>query len=386
MKQENNKFFIVSRSFWPVYRVFGEAMLRLAEKRSQAGFDVGVILQDHVGIYNKLAECERGEDIDFYPCRALSVASSSIIRRVVDSLFFMIWVAWCLLRKRPSQVYVSTDPPVLIPFVVMLYCKLFGARYYYHLQDIHPESANTILKINPLVFSILRWLDTITMRNASVLLTITAEMAQEVRARTNVPLQVHVISNPSVSFDSVIYRDCKIKGFSFCGNLGRLQRIPVLIEAITLYCEGGGSLPFVFAGAGLYAPAIAELADTYDSVTYRGLVSESEAAQISMDFEWGLLPIEDEVTRYAFPSKSSSYVFADSFIAAICGDRTSVAEWVVSNKLGIVITPKAQSLCEFFFSVEKNKVDVSQFGSGRTELKGQLDFDVFVERLDSVLH
>lgn len=377
-------FAIINRSSWPVYPVIGEALMRLAEQQAKTQ-KVGVILQDHADIRAQLRNQQRGEQVSFYPAYAFSVSGSSILRRALDTLFFMFWVFVVLLIKRPRKVYVSTDPPVLVPFIVMLYCVTFQAQYVYHLQDIHPEAANVVIPVNPLLFQILRWLDTVTMRQANLLITITHEMADQIRLRSNTRSPIALIANPSVSFDHVKLTEDKMLGFSFCGNAGRLQRIPLLIKAIERYCQQGGALPFVFAGAGVYAADLEQLAQQHRNVTYKGVVSASEAAQLNADFTFALLPIEDEVTRYAFPSKSSSYVFSGALIAAVCGYETSVAKWVTDNRLGIVVAPKIDTLCQFFLNVENGQYDAKEFDFERKELKQSLGFDVFLQKLTELV-
>ena len=132
----------------------------------------------------------------------------------------------------------------------------------------------------------------------------------------------------------------------------------------------------------MYAAALTELADKYSNVTYLGIVSASEAAQLNADYEWALLPIEDEVTRYAFPSKSSSYVFSDAYIVAICGNHTSVATWVKDNALGVVVSADVENLCEFFHKVEHHEVSGDFLKNERFELKQKLKFDVFISNLE----
>ncbi|WP_312243218.1 glycosyltransferase [Stutzerimonas nitrititolerans] len=375
---------IINRSFWPVYPVIGEALMRFAEQQAKMRA-VGVILQDHAGIKKHLASERRGGKVGFYPCRAFSVSGSSIVRRAADAVFFMLWVFAVLLIKRPKKVYVSTDPPVLVPFIVMVYSKIFRARYVYHLQDIHPEAANVVFPVRPAIYRFLRWLDAITMRNANLLITITDEMAMEIKERSGTLFPVQVLSNPSVSFDEVVLPENKRPGFAFCGNAGRLQRIPLLIQAIEQYCAGGGKLPFVFAGAGVFSENLKELAATHGNVTYFGFVSALEAAQLNADYQWALLPIEDEVTRFAFPSKSSSYVFSGALVAAICGTETSVAKWVLENNLGVVLDPTADGLCQFFRAVESGDLSPGSFDTDREKLKEHLGFDVFVERLSQLV-
>lgn len=375
---------IINRSFWPIYPVIGEALMRFAEQHAQMQ-SVGVVFQNHADIKKHLACEQRGDKVGFYPCRAFSVSGSSIVRRAADAVFFMLWVFAVLLIKRPKKVYVSTDPPVLVPFIVMVYSKIFRARYVYHLQDIHPEAANVVFPVRPVIYRFLRWLDAITMRNASLLITITEEMATEIKERSGTLSPVQILSNPSVSFDEVVLPENKRPGFAFCGNAGRLQRIPLLIQAIEQYCAGGGKLPFVFAGAGVFSENLKELAATHGNVTYFGFVSALEAAQLNADYQWALLPIEDEVTRFAFPSKSSSYVFSGALVAAICGTETSVAKWVLENNLGVVLDPTADGLCQFFRAVESGDLSPGSFDTDREKLKEHLGFDVFVERLSQLV-
>lgn len=383
MHIRKEKFFIINRSFWPVYPVIGEALLRLAEKKAEE-MEVGIIFQSRVDIKNKLKENDRGKGVNFFPVKALSVSGSSIILRSIDAVFFMGWVLIVLIWQKPKKVYVSTDPPVLVPFVVMLYCALFDAKYVYHLQDIHPEATNVVVPIRPCLFKFFKSIDAKTMRNASLLLTITEEMAKEISMRSNTKASINVIPNPSVSFEDITIKS-KLPGFTFCGNAGRLQRIPLLIEAISEYARLGGTLPFVFAGAGVYADHLAQKAAEYPIIIYKGFINPTQAAELNASYEWALLPIEDEVTRYAFPSKTSSYVYSGALIAAICGKQTSVATWVNNYNLGLVVEPKVEALVQFFFDAEKGKFNKNSFDTDRLALKASLNFDVFVEKLDSFI-
>lgn len=375
---------IINRSFWPVYPVIGEALLRFAENTA-AQKSVAVIMQDHAGIRPQLAKHGRGEGVAFYPCKAWTTSASGIARRIVDAAFFMVWVMMVLLWTRPRKVYVSTDPPVLVPCIVMLYAKLFRASYVYHLQDIHPEATNVVLPVKPSIYRCLRWIDGVVMRQADRLITITREMANEILCRSCTRADIEVLSNPAVSFDSVDSTSIKRRGFSFCGNAGRLQRINLIVDAIERYLSSGGSLEFAFAGGGVFAPTLKQLADQYEEVRYDGLVSATEAAQLNAEYEWALLPIEDEVTRYAFPSKSSSYVFSGAFILAVCGQQTSVAQWVTSNRLGVVVEPDIDSLVDVFRKIETGDVDTACLDYDRSELKYDLSFERFVESLENII-
>ncbi|UZZ08808.1 glycosyltransferase [Ectopseudomonas mendocina] len=379
------KLVIVNRSFWPVYPVIGEALLRFAEQAAANNVSVSVILQDHADIRSRLAEENRGKGVCFFPVKAWTSSSSSVLARIADAIFFMLWVLCTLLRLRPNKVYVSTDPPVVVPFIVMVYCRIFRADYVYHLQDIHPEAADVVVPVQRWIFKLLRWADVLVMKNATQLITITEQMAEYIRVRSSTQAPIHVLENPAVSFDSIELKERKLPGFSFCGNAGRLQRIPLLIDAIEKYLSSGGSLKFAFAGGGVYSGQLRALSEKYENVDYHGLVSAREAAQINAENEWAILPIVDEVTQYAFPSKSSSYVFSGAKILAISGSETSVSRWVVDNNLGVAVPPDVDAVVSAFQEVERSNYSFLDIDMERHGLKKKLNFNSFISKLNSIV-
>jgi hypothetical protein len=378
---------IINRSFWPIYPVIGEALLKLAEKAAADGVNVSVITQDHVGLKTKLKNHKRGEGVNFSPCMALSNSASGILVRVLDAVFFMGWVAFSLLRLRPKKVYISTDPPVLVPFVVMLYAKLFRAEYVYHLQDIHPEATRVIVPVNRFVFFLTKWMDVQVIKNANTLITLTQQMADEVCYRVGNNLPVNILENPAVSFEGIKIPKEKSLGFVFCGSVGRLQRIPLLIDAMVEYFSCQGKLKFEFAGGGFYSKQLESLQQRFpERFIYHGQISPKSAANLNAKYEWALLPIEDEVTRFAFPSKTSSYVFSGASLLAVCGAGNSVAEWVTDNDLGIVCEPSVEALVEMFQRIEHSEVNLTSSDSSRNELKQKLEFGVFISKMQELTY
>ncbi|MFQ3191365.1 MAG: hypothetical protein ACI936_002505 [Paraglaciecola sp.] len=56
-----------------------------------------------------------------------------------------------------------------------------------------------------------------------------------------------------------------------------------------------------------HVPDIKDLSKAYDQVNYLGVIPATEAAELVNKHRWALLPIDDEVTKYAFLNKSSGY-------------------------------------------------------------------------------
>lgn len=364
---------IVNRSFWPRNQVIGEGLLQFAELAAK-NHSVVVITQSKDDLVDRLAQAGRGRDVDVRVCRAYTTSASRLLLRIAEALLFMLWVFVTLLRVRPSRVYVSTDPPVVVPFIVAAYCRLVGAQYVYHLQDIHPEITNIVIPLNRWMFRLLQAVDNYTLRHAQTLITLSEDMRDYLVARSRTTAPIRLINNPGVAAPAVDQRDGDV---IFCGNAGRVNRIPLLCDAIRVYLDRGGTMHFTFAGGGLYVPEIKALADVKDSVEYLGIVSANEAATLVSRHEWALLPIEDEVTRYAFPSKSSGYLLSATPMLAICGGQTSVARWIRKNQVGLVCEPALDALVKCFFIIERTspRFEFSQ------HLMMDLSLSKFAERL-----
>ena len=376
---------IVNRGFWPIYPVIGEGLLKFAEMAHNDGNLVSVISQGGEDLLESLRETSRGAGISYYPTKALANSSSRIIRRIFDSLFFTFHVLIKLIFIRPDRVYVSTDPPIIVPFVIMLYCKLFGASYFYHLQDIHPEATQVVIPLNKWFRFCLTRFDSLTMRQATSIVTITEQMAHEILKRSGTRSKIHIVSNPAISFDRADLKMKKVPGFAFCGNAGRLQRIPLVLEAIQSYLLQGGKLDFTFAGGGIYENQLKTFANNFANFEFMGRVNTLMAAEICAKHSWALLPIEDEVTKFAFPSKTSTYALAGARILAICGKDTSVAHWVVENKLGTVVSPNVDDLVSFFFQIERGSSRAELPLPPNYELKQRLSLDRFAKELTTIV-
>ena len=363
MSNIGEKIAIVSRSFWPTNPAIGEALLLLSESLAKDKQAV-VITQVNKDFPKLLENAVRGQDVKFTTMPSMTHSSSHMVFRISELLLFTGFTFISLIWNRPDKVYVATNPPVFTPLAVRWYCELFNKQYVYHLQDIHPEITTISTGKSNIITRFISAIDTKTVVKASAVITLTEQMKSYINNKAGEPLSIKLLSNPSVQGQKITVDNTsgRVKGFVYCGNAGRLQRIPLLLASIRRYINEGGKLPFVFAGGGIHSDAIQLLANQFESVSYLGVLPAIEASNLLRQYSFGLMPIDDEVTKYAFPSKSSSYVFSGCQVVAICGKATSVAEWVHSNNLGYVAEPNIQSLVSLFHELEKkplSKINVA---------------------------
>lgn len=355
------KFVIINRSFWPESDVVGEGLLNIAELASNNNHDVYVICQSGKNIKNHLIDSHRGSKIkNVYAMNAFTDSSSSIILRIVELLFFSIWSLFFLIKIRPKKIYISTDPPILLPFVISQISRIFSSKIYYHIQDIHPEATNISFKLNNFFYSFLKKIDNLTINRAYKLITISNEMKNYILERNKKNIKIDVIKNCAIKNKNKLLNIEKQKNsIIYCGNLGRLQRIQLLIDSIKKYISNGGGLEFVFIGGGVFSQKIHELSVKYPQVKYIGKTSSLDASIEMQKHDWGILSIEDEVTKYAYPSKISSYILNDCKIFAICGKSTNISRFIESNHAGIVSEPEINNIVQSLFKIEQQKMELN---------------------------
>lgn len=354
---------IVMRSFWPISPVVGEGMMRVAEGLAQTS-RCRVVTQSRQDLRSLACSHHRGKGVRFSSAHSLSNSSSNILVRVSDLIWFAVYVFFILAIRRPRVVYVATDPPLLVPFVVAICSKLFQLKYIYHVQDIHPEASAIvypILKKLPLnlFYNVLKTLDIWVVKNSEKTITLTSQMSNSLRGRGELPNgEIKLVDNPAADHSHV---KSNIEfDFCFVGNAGRLQRMPLLVASVRAHLKAGHKTKFAFAGAGVMAVELELLSKEFpENCIYLGKVPVENATRLIVASKWALLPIDDAVCDYAFPSKASTYAISGRPIAAICGHGTSVQCWMDENNLGEVIEPDLIALTSFFEQVTSgNKLDL----------------------------
>ena len=119
-------------------------------------------------------------------------------------------------------------------------------------------------------------------------------------------IKIDVIKNCAVKKNKSLNIEKQKTSIIYYGNLGRLQRIQLLIDSIKKYIDDGGNLEFVFVGGGVFSQNSWIIQKIPTSKIYRENFFVSASIEMQKH-DWGILPIEDEVTKYAYPSKISSY-------------------------------------------------------------------------------
>lgn len=349
----NNKFVFINRGFWPEYDVPGESLLNTAELLGEKN-QVTVLTSSNLDVEKECLIRKRAENIKIKTMSSLSNSNSSILKRALESIIFCFWVLLNLLKIKPNYIYFATDPPLSVPFIVYFYSYIFKVKYVYHLQDIHPEATGLTVKLPSFVYDFLMKLDNKIIKRAFRFITLNKTMRNTLSGRGLDIDKCYILNNASIYPQST---KVKKKGtIIFAGNAGRFQNIKILTDSIQSYLIGGGNLNFIFIGGGIYSNLFDELGYKFDNVTVMKYLPANKTMEIMCECEWGILPIREDILKYAFPSKASAYIAAKLKILAICTENSAVHDFINENNNGLICESNTKAIVSKLIEIE-NGID-----------------------------
>ena len=245
----------------------------------------------------------------------------------------------------------STVPPVLVGMAASLGARLKGAKFVYHAMDIWPEVGTVADQLKPgVVYRLMRWLDTRTCLRASAIVCLSNDMRASFIARdSRVANKIHVINN----FDLPDYAELKNVAVIlpkadgkfrvlFAGNVGRYQSLDTVL-ATAERLRDHRKIEFVIVGDGAAKTSLQALAEDKGllnkSVFFVPHQSVAVAKLMIAEADLALVSLAPEVIKYAYPSKTMTYLAIGSPLAVIVELDSELAKTVQQEKLGIAVGP-----------------------------------------------
>ncbi len=352
------KILLTHRYFWPDRPPYGHMLLAIAKGLVQAGHDVTVFASQPSSAPG-LPSALRQQVIDGVKvrrCYVLTERKAMPILRLFNVALYCLALFFTILRVRPDIVSVSTFPPVAAGWIGSLAARIVGARFIYHVQDIHPDvSALSGGKLGRGVLArALRWLDNATLRRATVVVTLSPDMANTLTARGVRIQHLAIINNFSLDLDlaPTAVSSARMPDQSgtarfnviFAGNLGAYQDLPLLTLGIARLFHQEPGLRLTFLGSGTAEAALKAAWDQHPQVRFLPFLPFEQARDIIAQADLGLVSLAPGLTRVAYPSKLLTYLGLGVPVLALVDEDSSLAQDIIANRIGVVAehrTPEA---------------------------------------------
>lgn len=264
------------------------------------------------------------------------------------SIFCFFHILKTFFRKPNICFIVPTTPPFILPFILsMAKILTFGKlKWIYHVQDIHPE-ISFVGKRKTFIYELLKQLDTYFINNANLVITLSNEMRDAISERTNVKgIPIEVVNNFVEKFEFIdatfdfITKD-KAEGktiFIFSGNVGKFQRVAEVTKFFLNADDFNGV--FYILGDGEETPTIQAILDEHinkDRVKLLGRKPFMEANAISSQCDYGIVSLNPEITKYAYPSKLATYVSMGLKVLAFVDSKSQISTEILEYNIGYVL-------------------------------------------------
>ena len=247
----------------------------------------------------------------------------------------------------------ATIPPVVNGLCGLLAAKLTRAQFVYHLQDIYPEigSAGGLWRQSSLRHRVLLALDSFTCRHANRCIVLSQDMADALVQRGVDAANLDIINNfMLVNFDAAQDQSPDASGQTpdqslpdtqdrfrvvFAGNLGRFQGLEPLLQAYLDLPSLHDRLELHFLGEGAAMQSLVTLAAAHPRVFFHGHRPFEQASALMALCDAGIVSIQPDIYRYAYPSKTLSYLGQGLPVLALVEQESALAREVVNLQLGV---------------------------------------------------
>ena len=348
---------VIHRYFWPDTPPYASMLRRISEHWIAGGHSVQVFSTQpsyKVEVENELRpKREKLGELEVVRCSLLKEKSRGGLLRGINSVLFSIKVFLHILGQRGKWdvVMCSTVPPVLMGMASSLGARLAGAKFVYHAMDIWPEVGTVADQLKPgLVYRLMRWLDTRTCLRASAIVCLSDDMRSSFVARdSRMANKIHIINN----FDLPDYAELKDASaiqpkapgkfrVLFAGNVGRYQSLDTVLQAAERLRDQS-DIEFVFVGDGAAKSSLQARARETGlldkSVFFVSHQPVAVAKQMIAEADLALVSLAPGVIKYAYPSKTMTYLAIGSPLAVVVELDSELARTVQREKLGIVVGP-----------------------------------------------
>lgn len=277
-----------------------------------------------------------------------NTTKKSIVKRAGAKLMAAAKLAWITGRKarKGDVVFSGTNPETLL-FALSVLRRLIGFRWYVLVHDIFPENLIPagIIKKENIFYKLLKVIFDWVYGQPDRLFVIGRDMKELIDKKTGKPARSFFVHN-WVDADQVFPIPKKnsklIKSlgweektvFQFFGNMGRVQGIPNILQAIDQVSSARAA--FLFIGAG----ACVDLVSTYKktnlekNVHYFGELPQEQKSEGLAACDVALISLEPGMYGLGVPSKAYFSMAADRPILAVMDARSEISLAVEENDIG----------------------------------------------------
>ena len=349
------RILLIHRYFWPDTPPYAIILKKIAGRLAKDGHEVDVLsTQPSYKPKTHRPSQPARESLDGYSIWRSRLLPSGWRIPGVGALnmflFAVTVIKHALLQRNYDAVMISTSPPVLAGLSARIAAWICGAKMLYHCMDIHPEIGRLSGEFkNRRIFELLKSVDLKTCKHAHRTIVLSDDMKNSFLARDpTADLAIDVIQNFNLDSGAAaetgelppgLEKTPGVFRLVFAGNIGRFQGLPTLVDTISRLDK---NLPveLLLVGDGKQKEAlidqVAELGVT--KIKFVPHQTQSVAKKILETADFGVISLNPEIYKYAYPTKMIAYLAAGCPVLSMLESNSCFANFVVENEIGVNIS------------------------------------------------
>jgi glycosyltransferase involved in cell wall biosynthesis len=341
------RILLVHRFFWPDSPPYAVILNEMAKMLIAHDYQVDVL--SSIPSYKSVSD-SRGfrykedskEGFKVYRLKVFNDSQNRLLK-IFNFMFFPLQVFFFILfRRKYDVVTVSSSPPVILAFCIAVCSKIKGFSMVYHCMDLHPEIGKISGDFrNRLLFRLLQKMELFSCHVAKKIIVLSEDMKSSMVARDPALIgKTVIINNFSLpAYEQVaelpheLRKKESIKRLVFAGNLGRFQGLDTIVRSLLSFGHAD-KLELYFVGEGSYLKPLKDMASESKNIHFLSHQSVPMAKLIIENADFGIVSLDAGVIKYAFPSKTMTYLESGTPILFCCGDNCEFASFLQITNLG----------------------------------------------------
>lgn len=333
--------------------------------------------------------------------KGLKFDKKSLARRASYELFIGFnFFKNCGQYIRKDDIVFTGTTPILLLITIHLLKKVISFKWVLLVHDVFPENLipAKIIKKDNLGYKLLKRVFDDVYASADRIIVIGRDMESLVYEKTKhdnitvIPSWIDEsdIALQSKSDNSILnelewHSDQKVV-FQFFGNIGRVQGISKLVQAIKLM-KKIDEAQFIFIGDGVYVDELKSLINEPDNqnIVYYGPISQDKKSIGLNACDISIVTLADGMLGLGVPSKAYYSMAADKLIFTIMDKSSETYRMVQENNIGWVV--EADDILAIAEKLDKAVADIriKEFNSPRKVLVDKYSSELAMNKILDII-
>lgn len=397
------KLWIVTELYFPEESATSYIFTKIAEGLAME-FDVNIITgqPDYTKKITNILKNEYINNVYIERCNIPSFDKNKLLFRIIRAILLSILLSYQALKRvrRGDVVLVVTNPATLLFFMIFV-CMIKRARFLILVHDVFPENllpANIVK--NVLIIKIINFIANFPYRKASKVISIGRDMALVLQRKiaAGTPT-VEVITNwadcdnifPQNKNSNFLIKELSLEEkfiIEFAGNIGRVQGIEYLVQAIDLIKDDGVHFLFIGNGAKRYLLEKKMEEQSLRNITILDTRHRSEQNVFLNACDIGLITLAPGMYGLGVPSKAYNIMATGKPIIAAVEADSEIGLMVIEENIGWVVSPGSpQALVNAIIDAKSDPDRLVEMGTrSRIVAENKYSFPKVLERYKIVVN